>query len=41
VTREDKIALRELRQEYRENNRPPVVDGAAPGPVGATAEVSV
>jgi len=37
---EDKLALRALRQEYRENQRPPVVDGAAPAAIGAKAEVS-
>jgi hypothetical protein len=35
VTLEDKLALRELRQDYRENHRSPTRDGAQPAAVKA------
>ena len=40
LTSEDKLALRALRQEYRENLRKPVKDGAAPAAIGVKAEVN-
>ena len=40
LTYEDKVALREARQAYRENVRQPVQDGAAPAAIGASAEVN-
>ncbi len=38
LTRKDKLALRELRQQFREEYRRPKADGAAPDAIGAKAE---
>ena len=38
LTRKDKLALRELRQEFRDEYRKPKVEGAAPGVIGTKAE---
>ena len=32
-TDEDRLELRQLREAYRTNHRPPVIDGAAPAPI--------
>lgn len=39
ATLEDRLALRELRQDFRDNHRSPVKDGAQPGPISAKAKV--
>ena len=33
LTKEDRLELRRLREEYRTNHRPAVKDGAAPAPI--------
>jgi hypothetical protein len=38
ATAEDRAALHEIRRAYRENQRPPVSDGAAPAAIGTKAE---
>ncbi len=40
ATAEDRHALRALRQQFREEFRQPVKDGAAPDVIGAEAEVN-
>jgi hypothetical protein len=38
VTSEDKLALRELRKDFRENHRTPVKNGAQPAAIKAKAQ---
>jgi len=39
ATTEDKLALRQLRQDFRLNHRRPAAEGAQPGSIGVGAEV--